>query len=57
MTMKLLPGLSLSWRRALGVSALSGHASRRLGISLTRSGREKKVGRLLTALLFGKRRA
>jgi hypothetical protein len=39
-------GLSFSWRRALGVSAAKGRISRAIGVPLTRSGRERKLGRL-----------
>ena len=44
--MRLGPGLSFSWRRALGVSALKGKIARATGIPTTRSGRQRKVGRL-----------
>lgn len=49
--MKLLPGLSFSWRRAVGVSALKGKVSKKIGIPLTKSGRERKLGRFLIRLL------
>jgi len=42
-----IPGLSFSWRRALGVSQAQGKLSRQLGIPLSKSGRERKVGRSL----------
>lgn len=45
--MRLLPGLSFSWKRAVGLSALKSKVSRRIGIPLTRSGRDKKLGRFL----------
>jgi hypothetical protein len=38
-------GFSFSWKRATGISAMKGRASRRLGIPLTRSGRQRKLGR------------
>lgn len=38
-------GLSFSLRRAVGISAASGRISRAIGVPLTRSGRERKVGR------------
>ena len=41
-------GFSFSWNRALGISAAKGRISRQIGIPLTRSGRERKVGRMLT---------
>jgi hypothetical protein len=40
-------GFSFSWRRLLGISGLKNRISRRIGIPLTRSGRQRKVGRLL----------
>ena len=39
-------GFSFSWRRAVGLSALKGRISRFIGIPLTRSGMERKVGRV-----------
>jgi hypothetical protein len=47
---KLLPGLSFSWRRALGITAAEARLSRRIGVPLTRQGRQRKVGRLLLRL-------
>lgn len=41
-----IPGLSFSWRRALGVSQAQAHLSRQIGIPLSRSGRQRKFGRL-----------
>lgn len=40
-------GLSFSWRRATGLSAAKGRLSRSIGIPLTRSGRQRKLGRSL----------
>lgn len=40
-------GFSFSWKRALGVSAAKGRLSRKLGIPLTKSGRQRKAGRSL----------
>ena len=42
-----IPGLSFSWKRAVGISAAKGKLSRQLGIPLTRSGRQRKTGREL----------
>jgi hypothetical protein len=44
-------GLSFSWRRAIGASAAKARLSRSIGIPLTRSGRERKAGRLVTSWL------
>ena len=46
-----IPGLSFSWRRALGVSALKGKISRQIGVPLTKGGRERKVGRIALGLI------
>lgn len=49
-----IPGLSFSWRRAVGLSALSAKVSRKIGVPLTRSGRERKLGRLLLRAIGGR---
>lgn len=53
--MRLLPGLSFSWKRVVGLSALKSKFSRHVGVPLTRSGRERKVGRVLLSALFGRK--
>lgn len=45
--MKLSPGLTFSWRRALGVTAAKRRIARATGIPTTRTGRRAKLGRLL----------
>ena len=35
-----------SWRRLLGISATKSRISRTIGIPLTRSGRQRKIGRM-----------
>ena len=53
-----IPGLSFSWKRAIGLSGAKAKLSRSIGIPLTRSGRQRKVGKALgccvpIALLIG----
>ena len=43
----LIPGLSFSWKRATGISGMKQKISRKTGIPLTKSGRQKKIGKLL----------
>lgn len=43
--MKLGPGLSFSWKRALGITKLKRSIARATGIPTTRSGRRNKLGR------------
>lgn len=47
-------GVSFSWKRALGVSGAKNRLSRQIGIPLTRSGRQRKMGRAMgcCVLLF-----
>ena len=43
---KLIPGLSFSWKRALGVTSAKRAISKATGIPTTKSGRRQKVGRM-----------
>jgi len=45
--MKLGPGLTFSWKRALGIDRVKRRISRKTGIPLTRAGRRNKLGRFL----------
>jgi hypothetical protein len=40
-------GFSFSWKRAIGLSGAKSRLSRKLGIPLTRAGRQRKIGRML----------
>jgi hypothetical protein len=42
-----IPGLSFSWKRALGVSQAQARLSRKIGVPLSRAGRQRKAGRSL----------
>jgi hypothetical protein len=57
MSKRGIPGLSFSWKRAIGLSAAKGRLSRRIGIPgipLSRSGRQRKAGAAMgCCLLFG----
>ena len=37
-----------SWKRAVGISAAKSRLSRRIGIPLTRSGRQRKLGKIVS---------
>ena len=45
-------GFSFSWKRFLGISATKGRISRKIGIPLTKSGRQRKLGRMIMKLLW-----
>jgi hypothetical protein len=44
---KGIPGLSFSWKRAVGISKAKSKLSRDLGIPLTKSGRQRKAGKAM----------
>jgi hypothetical protein len=41
-----------SWRRFVGISAAKARISRKIGIPLTRSGRQQKLGALVEKVLL-----
>lgn len=50
-----IPGLSFSWKRAIGVSALKQKIARKTGIPTTSQGIERKVGKTVLNILFNKK--
>lgn len=44
---KLGPGLTFSWKRALGIDRVKRRISKATGVPLTRQGRRNKLGRIL----------
>ena len=49
-----IPGLSFSWKRALGITQAKQQISRKTGSPMTKSGLEKKIGNMLLKALFGR---
>lgn len=49
--MKLGPGLSFSWKRALGITRAKQNFARQTGIPTTRGGVERKLGRMILKML------
>lgn len=50
-----IPGVSFSWKRALGVSQFKQKVSRETGIPMSKSGLERKIGSTLLKMFFGKK--
>lgn len=50
-----IPGLSFSWKRALGITQAKQKFARETGIPTSRAGVERKIGNLILKALFGKR--
>lgn len=49
-----IPGLSFSWKRALGITQTKQKISRQTGIPMSKSGLERKIGNTILKALFGK---
>lgn len=49
-----IPGMSFSWKRALGVTAIKRSFTKATGIPTTKSGIERKIGDALFKALLGR---
>ena len=49
-----IPGLSFSWKRALGITQVKQNIARQTGIPTTKAGVERKIGKAILKLIFGK---
>ena len=49
-----IPGLTFSWKRALGITSMKRKIARTTGIPTTKQGRKRKRERTLWRILFGK---
>jgi hypothetical protein len=49
-----IPGLSFSWKRALGVTQVKQKFARQTGIPTSKAGVERKIGNMILKCLFGK---
>jgi hypothetical protein len=50
-----IPGLSFSWKRALGITQVKREISMKTGIPMTRAGLERKIGNTILKAIFGKK--
>jgi hypothetical protein len=50
-----IPGLSFSWKRALGVTKAKQQIARKTGIPTSKAGIERKIGSTIIKSLFGKK--
>ena len=49
-----IPGLSFSWKRALGVTQAKQKIARETGIPTSKAGAERKLGSMILKSSFGK---
>jgi hypothetical protein len=54
--MKRIPGLSFSWKRAIGISGLKLRLAHKTGIPTTKQGLERKIGGKIIKTLLRKKR-
>ncbi len=50
-----IPGLSFSLKRALGITQVKQKIARATGVPTTKAGIERKIGKTILNLIFGKR--
>ncbi len=50
-----IPGVSFSWKRALGITKMKRAFTQKTGIPTTRSGIERKIGGAILKILFNKK--
>ena len=48
-----IPGVSFSWKRALGITQAKQKFARQTGIPTSKAGLERKLGKALLKVLFG----
>lgn len=53
--MTKIPGVTFSWKRALGITKVKQQFARKTGIPTSKIGMERKVGKMVIDLLFKKR--
>ncbi len=49
-----IPGLSFSWKRALGITKAKQNFARKTGVPTTKAGLERKLGSSILKMLFKK---
>jgi hypothetical protein len=49
-----IPGLSFSWKRALGLTQAKQRISRTTGIPMSKAGLERKIGNIILRAFFKK---
>lgn len=49
-----IPGLSFSWKRAIGITQAKQQLARKTGIPTSKAGLERKVGHIILKSILGK---
>lgn len=51
-----IPGLTFSWKRAIGLTQARQKLARKTGIPTSRTGVERKIGNIIISAIFGKKK-
>lgn len=51
-----IPGLTFSWKRAIGLTQARQQLARKTGIPTSKAGMERKIGNMIISTLFGKKK-
>lgn len=51
-----IPGLTFSWKRALGITQARQQLAHKTGIPTSKAGLERKVGSMIVSAIFGKKK-
>ena len=49
-----IPGVSFSWKRAVGITQVKREISKKTGIPVSKAGIERKIGNAINKTIFGK---
>ena len=48
-----IPGISFSWKRAVGITQVKREISKKTGIPMTKAGLERKIGNAIIKTILG----
>lgn len=51
-----IPGLTFSWKRAIGLTKARQQLARKTGIPTSKAGLERKIGDMIISAIFGKKK-
>lgn len=51
-----IPGLTFSWKRAIGLTQARQQLARKTGIPTSKAGLERKIGKSIISMIFGKKK-
>lgn len=49
-----IPGVTFSWKRAIGITQLKQKVAKKIGVPTTKQGIERKIGKSILDILFNK---